>query len=25
METRAHLFFECSYSASVWEHLTKGI
>ena len=24
-ETRDHLFFECSYSAQIWEQLTKGI
>lgn len=24
-ETRDHLFFECSYSSQVWEHLTRGI
>lgn len=24
-ETRDHLFFECSYSTSIWEHLIQGI
>ena len=24
-ETRSHLFFECRFSAQIWEHLTKGI
>ena len=24
-ETRSHLFFECSYSAQVWEYLMKGV
>ncbi|XP_013624976.1 PREDICTED: uncharacterized protein LOC106331202 [Brassica oleracea var. oleracea] len=24
-ETRSHLFFECSYSTRVWEHLMKGV
>lgn len=24
-ESRNHLFFECSYSSQVWEHLVKGI
>lgn len=24
-KSRNHLFFECVFSASVWEHLTKGI
>ena len=24
-ESRNHLFFECSFSAQVWEHLVKGI
>lgn len=25
VESRKHLFFECSYSSEVWEHLVKGI
>lgn len=25
VETRNHLFFACSYSSQVWEHLTKGM
>lgn len=24
-ETRDHIFFECSYSSQLWEHLVKGI
>lgn len=24
-ESRNHLFFECSYSSQVWEHITKGV
>lgn len=24
-ESRNHLFFECSYTAQVWEHITKWI
>ncbi|XP_013739623.2 uncharacterized protein LOC106442489 [Brassica napus] len=24
-ETRNHLFFECSFSSKIWDHLTKGI
>lgn len=24
-ETRSHLFFACSYSLQLWEHLVKGI
>lgn len=25
LESRDHLFFDCSYSSEVWEYLTKGI
>ena len=25
VETRNHLFFECSFSSQIWEHLTQGI
>ena len=25
VETRNHLFFECSYAMQLWEHLVKGI
>lgn len=25
METRNHLFFECDYSAQIWEYIAKGI
>lgn len=25
VETRNHLFFECTYSLQLWEHLTAGI
>lgn len=24
-ETRNHLFFECSFSSKIWDHLTRGI
>lgn len=24
-ESRNHLFFECSYTGQVWEHIAKGI
>ena len=24
-ETRSHLFFECDYSAQIWEYIAKGI
>jgi len=24
-ESRNHLFFECSYTSQIWEHLVKGI
>ena len=25
LESRNHLFFECSYTGQVWEHIAKGI
>lgn len=25
LETRSHMFFECSFSAEVWENLVRGV